>query len=1691
MTATAYITVIIVLMTGWIAPSKVLAQEIIAVRKDGAGGALTSISAAVNAIPKKPDTHYVVEIQDSETYEESVVIKKKSKESATLVVRAQAGQQPKVISSKKKKPAIQIASPYVTVDGLILQGGSRQTGVHIKWADFSTIRNCTISGTRDKNTPGIYVQGGSNGQFVDNVITDNEVGILVFNRADENTIRNNLIYENRSHGIWLYRKNAGNQVVNNTLFNNGLEIHLGSNGRKNNEPGESNEFRNNIIVAGSGGICFAVDRQNDPGELPAATISDYNNLFAGASGAHVGRLDKDTYANLNDWRTASGADLHSLSVDPLLVGATADFHLQSTQGSYHDGNWENDEAHSPSIDSADPSTDQDQEPDPNSTRANMGAYGTTAQASWSALPQPKGEFNSTAQVADGSGRVEVSIEVNHAGGEDTRARLEWRRTSASGTYADARLSGPVEAQFEDSGGPPDIDNSGIPYQLGSGDDTRIVTGEGSNTVTFSWLSGSDAPDGDGTMWLRLIVNDGDEDQTTPATTPVIVDNAAPAGMASFAGTSSTSKSITWDWSPVSTETHFDHYAVYYGTDRGDVVNRTGSAIEWDADDDPALATMTTSTTTIVGLSRETQYFAQLSARDQLGNEAAAAVADFTTAGLDTVTHYVAATGSNDGVPDDRSQPWGSIQRAVNAIPGDLIEIETYYIVQILDSERYEEGVTIDQTTGKGYSITLQPADGQSPTIAAPSGQYGVTIKSACVLLEGLAVEASNRYAVDVNEADFVTIRNCVLHGGTHSSNGGGVRLVRSDHNLLEGNRIHTNTIGVNLGRDADFNRLQHNLIVDDDGRQAGVFFARDTDGDSLISNTIIGHESGLSFQGGNNSAGDDHVVRNTIIAAVDVCIDLPKALGSTFASSDYNDLNPNRGGDVAQVSRTTHETLAEWRAATGLDGNSLSLDPLFVNANASAATMDLHLRSQAGHWNGEAWINDSETSPAIDAGHPGDAFGNEPSPNGNRLNAGRYGNTVEASRSGPVTLVQGALPYAEYVMIGVPLTPENGNPDVVLSDDFPGEGEDPWGFWWRLVRWSTGEADYQYYNEELGLAGNPSDFQPGRGYWLIQWWSFFYDDGSTEGDTVSVTGTSVNRSEDFVIPLLVSGQVNDAGAANQLANPFPFAIDWANALIRDNGSGQIASVERAAKAHWIDGHAYLWDWDDQTYAPVSAKHGGRLGRWQGFWVIQLDETRDLDLLLPPTGATSSAGKVLSHGPTAVDWHAEFAVVTQANELGQTRGDLHNRAGVSEEASRRFDVEDALDLPALGTPFVRVYFTHDDPEDPETFWPDRPGRYTYDIRDPEWEEQQWSFTVETDLIDTEMVWQWTNPEGLPGGFRLALEDADLDSVLIADIEIQAEHRFNSGPSGVRNFRLCAEFEDIAGDVSGDRLVNEEDAAQILDYTLGLTSLPEFALELADVSSTGDLTRVSPYDASWILRQHSHLVDAFPSTGGDADALDNGTQRSAHFSEPFKSAAGTFDVPIVIDDFTDVFSGTVRMTYDPSELEIVDVLMRDDDQARYAHTYVAADGELRFAFAGIVPTAGRTTFAHVIVSAHHASQDVVDHIQLDAIELDEGLISAVVVSPRPETHSLYDPAPNPFNSTVTIRFGLPAAQVATVSIYNILGQRVGVLASGMWEAGLHQVSWDGRDRKGRALATGAYFVRLEAGDFRKVHKIAYVQ
>ena len=70
---------------------------------------------------------------------------------------------------------------------------------------------------------------------------------------------------------------------------------------------------------------------------------------------------------------------------------------------------------------------------------------------------------------------------------------------------------------------------------------------------------------------------------------------------------------------------------------------------------------------------------------------------------------------------------------------------------------------------------------------------------------------------------------------------------------------------------------------------------------------------------------------------------------------------------------------------------------------------------------------------------------------------------------------------------------------------------------------------------------------------------------------------------------------------------------------------------------------------------------------------------------------------------------------------------------------------------------------------------------------------------------------------------------------------------------------------------------------------------------------------------------------------------------------------------------------------------------------------------------------------------------------------------------------------------IRYSIPQRATVSLEVYNLPGQEVARLVYGLREAGSYTVEWDGRDNADRALATGVYMYRLQAGEHVTTRKL----
>ncbi len=98
-------------------------------------------------------------------------------------------------------------------------------------------------------------------------------------------------------------------------------------------------------------------------------------------------------------------------------------------------------------------------------------------------------------------------------------------------------------------------------------------------------------------------------------------------------------------------------------------------------------------------------------------------------------------------------------------------------------------------------------------------------------------------------------------------------------------------------------------------------------------------------------------------------------------------------------------------------------------------------------------------------------------------------------------------------------------------------------------------------------------------------------------------------------------------------------------------------------------------------------------------------------------------------------------------------------------------------------------------------------------------------------------------------------------------------------------------------------------------------------------------------------------------------------------------------------------------------------------------------------------------------------------------DDDLVAAAY-----ELHPNY---PNPFNPTTTVVFSLPRAQQVRMCVYGLNGIRVNTLVNEVREAGTNSVTWNGTDENGRAVASGTYIYRLEAGNYVESRRMVLVR
>jgi hypothetical protein len=267
----------------------------------------------------------------------------------------------------------------------------------------------------------------------------------------------------------------------------------------------------------------------------------------------------------------------------------------------------------------------------------------------------------------------------------------------------------------------------------------------------------------------------------------------------------------------------------------------------------------------------------------------------------------------------------------------------------------------------------------------------------------------------------------------------------------------------------------------------------------------------------------------------------------------------------------------------------------------------------------------------------------------------------------------------------------------------------------------------------------------------------------------------------------------------------------------------------------------------------------------------------------------------------------------------------------------------------------------------------------------------------------------------------------------------------------------------------------------DYRNATTNL-KFAEQCKVADTSGD----------WSLPISSKDGKARIVIGGDSRATQGFDALLDLPSPPSSPGAKTTDVGLAIDHTPwDIITGTsfladfVSPACSMYAWEIrVKARGATSVELRWDPELLPASGEVDL----WVPSTGQI----LVSSLRNASSCLVPLIngrQIIEVRLNA---QASPVGTVPAATSLGANFPNPFNPSTTIACDLAAPSRVSLQVFDASGRLVRVLAAGQdLTAGHHELTWNGRDDAGRAVAGGVYFYRLDAGSYHETRKMTLVK
>ena len=90
-------------------------------------------------------------------------------------------------------------------------------------------------------------------------------------------------------------------------------------------------------------------------------------------------------------------------------------------------------------------------------------------------------------------------------------------------------------------------------------------------------------------------------------------------------------------------------------------------------------------------------------------------------------------------------------------------------------------------------------------------------------------------------------------------------------------------------------------------------------------------------------------------------------------------------------------------------------------------------------------------------------------------------------------------------------------------------------------------------------------------------------------------------------------------------------------------------------------------------------------------------------------------------------------------------------------------------------------------------------------------------------------------------------------------------------------------------------------------------------------------------------------------------------------------------------------------------------------------------------------------------------------------------------RPVSFALRGVSPNPFSATGKVAFDVPRTSRVRIALYDVNGRVVDTIADSVYQPGRYSLGLD----YGRDLASGIYFMSMQAEGFKGTHKVVVIR